>query len=195
MSYFHSSSLALQDSLCQAFNDELAKRDLLLFYLDFGNYQSPVPSSFRRMEPSCVSKPVNSQSYDFKRKPEYPPECYFSVTANKDHIGEGAVGVVYRVTVEIELESGSKHQRNLIIKMAIGLKKERIIHEYELYKRLAGEGVTHGVVGVHGLFHDMETGAMVMIMDDTGISLRTRVIEQNLMVESYDTVTTSEEEQ
>ncbi|PPQ86191.1 hypothetical protein CVT25_006934 [Psilocybe cyanescens] len=178
----------------KAFDNELAKRDLVLLYLNYGFLQSPAPSSFQRMEPSCVSRPFNNERYIFKRKPTYPPASYISVTANNDYVGDGAVGLIYRITVEIELDSGTKYQRNLILKLAIDLKKERIIQEYQSYKRLAAAGVTYGIIGVHGLFHDMETGAMIMIMDDAGMSLRDRAIEQNLAVKINDSVDTSEEE-
>ncbi|KAH9474846.1 hypothetical protein JR316_0013314 [Psilocybe cubensis] len=173
-----------------------AKRDLLLFYLNFEMLCSPAPSSFQRMEPSCVSRPFQNQSYHFKRKPSYPPESYILVTAHQDDIGHGAMGLIYRVTVEIEMNDGSKHQRPLILKLAIGLKKDQIIREYEMYKRLAEADVTYGIVGVHGLFHDMESDAMLLIMEDAGKSLRTRAIEKNLKIhyDWDDSVETTEEE-
>lgn len=102
--------------------------------------------------------------------------------------------MIYRVIVEIEVNSGSKHRRSLILKLAIGEKKEQIIQEYELYKRLAEAGVTSGIIGVHGLFHDMETSAMIMIMDDAGISLRARAIEKGLEIRYSTSVQTTEEE-
>ncbi|KAH9474859.1 hypothetical protein JR316_0013327 [Psilocybe cubensis] len=189
-------SLEIDKKACFTFDEELAKRELVLFYLNFGGWTSPAPSSFQRMEPSCTSRPFQSQPYRFKRKASYRPEDYISVVTHEDAIGSGAMGMVYRVTVEIEMEDGSKHQRTLILKLAIGPKKDQIIREYEMYKRLAEADVMYGIVSVHGLFHDMETDAMIMIMDDAGKSLRTRAIEQNLEIHyNLDTsVQTTEEE-
>ncbi|KAH9474857.1 Mitogen-activated protein kinase kinase 5 [Psilocybe cubensis] len=180
----------------KAFDDELAKRDLVLFYLNYSYMSSPAPSAFRRMEPSCASRPFQNHSYHFKRKASYSPARYILATTYQDDIGSGAVGLVYRVTVEIEIEDGSKHQRTLILKLAIGDKKDQIIQEYEIYKRLAEANATYGIVGVHGLFHDMETDALMMIMDDGGMSLRTRAIEKKLKIhyDWDDSVETAEKE-
>lgn len=102
------------------------------------------------------------------------------------------MGLVYRVLVEIDMDSGSKHQRELIMKLAIGIKKERLVEEYSFYKRLAAAGVTNGIIDVHGLFLDMETGGMLMMMEDAGTSLRTRDIERGL--EPSDCAETTDEE-
>ncbi|KAH9474862.1 Serine/threonine-protein kinase pak-1 [Psilocybe cubensis] len=147
-----------------------------------GMDKKAAPSTFWRMEPSCALRPFQNHSYRFKRKASYPPEGYISVITHEDDIGSGAMGMVYRVAVEIEMNDGSKHQRTLILKLAIGPKKDQIIQEYEMYKRLAEADVTYGIVGVHGLFHDMESDAMLLIMEDAGKSLRTRATEHNLKI-------------
>ncbi|KAH9474899.1 hypothetical protein JR316_0013367 [Psilocybe cubensis] len=156
------------------FNDELARRDMVFLFADFGVHQSPAPSAFRRMEPSCVSRLFNSNSYNFKHKPSYSPDSYISATINQTSIGEGSMGVAYKTIVEVETSSGTKYQRGMVIKLATGDIKEKIINEYEVYKQLASRGVTRGIIGTHGLFHDTETGAMLMLMDDAGNSLADR---------------------
>lgn len=132
------------------------------------------------MEPSCTSRPFNSRSHRFKHKQAYPPQSYISVTANGPSIGDGAVGIIYRVSVQMEMASGTKHHRHLILKLAVGSRKEKIIEEYKYYKLLAEADITNGIIGVHGLFCDMEMGAMMILMEDAGKSVRRHAYDLGL---------------
>jgi len=96
-------------------------------------------------------------------------------------MARGATGLIYRVSVSVELESGEKMHRDMIMKVVLledeeDLEaKERMVHEYEMYKILAAAGVTDGIVSVHGLFQDAETCALAILMDDGGETLRERI--------------------
>ncbi|PPQ84975.1 hypothetical protein CVT24_000040, partial [Panaeolus cyanescens] len=48
---------------------------------------------------------------------------------------------------------------------------KRIYDEYSWYERLAEAGVTEGIVKVHGIFEDVETGATALMMQYGGTSL------------------------
>lgn len=80
------------------------------------------------MESSCASRPFDFEPYNFKRKPSYFPHSYLPVIINQNFIGQGAMGLIYRATAEIERASGSKYRRNVIVdKLAIGIKKNKLL--------------------------------------------------------------------
>lgn len=52
--------------------------------------------------------------------------------------------------------------------------QEKLKNKFEAYCRIFQEICAEGVVEVHGLFHDPESGAMGMLMGDGSIWLRRR---------------------
>ncbi|PPQ98979.1 hypothetical protein CVT24_003475 [Panaeolus cyanescens] len=143
---------------------EIASRHVLLVSFDFGIYHSPAPSSFLRVRPSC--RP------DFLSKDFKPPKanCKYPLTkclnfVAKEKLGRGAIGTAFRGTLELETEEGCIVDENIVLKIPLGTKPaERIYDEYSWYERLAKAGVTEGIVKVHGIFEDVETGATALMM-------------------------------
>ncbi|PPR00326.1 LOW QUALITY PROTEIN: hypothetical protein CVT26_009741 [Gymnopilus dilepis] len=157
------------------FYKEIAQRDLALVILDYGSLCSPAPSSFLRIGPSCVP--------GLAEEKDYPTQTRFSVHERmslvlREPLGQGAVGIVHPATVSVASESGQVLKRDMVIKLAFTLEqRKRISNEYEIYGHLYDKNL-EGIVTVHGLFKDPESGALAMLMDDAGQSLRRREMER-----------------
>ena len=98
-------------------------------------------------------------------------------------LGDGATGVVHPASLEIQvkLDTGTistLKRDDLVIKLAFEEEqKTRIQHEFAVYTHLAKKKVT-GVVTVHGLFNDPDSGTLVLLMDNGGQNLREREKER-----------------
>ena len=67
----------------------------------------------------------------------------------------------------------------MVIKIAFTEEQRKKMHnEYQIYGHLSYEEGLEGIVTVHGVFRDPESGALGMLMDDAGQSLRRREIER-----------------
>jgi hypothetical protein len=103
-------------------------------------------------------------------------------------LGDGATGVVHPAALEIQvkLDTGAistlKHD-DLVIKLAFEEEQKiRMQHEFAVYAHLAKKKVT-GVVAVHGLFSDPDSGTLALLMDNAGQNLRER--EKERMGETF----------
>ncbi|PPR04493.1 hypothetical protein CVT24_013102 [Panaeolus cyanescens] len=152
---------------------EIASRHILLVSFDFGVYHSPAPSSFLRVTSSChpdfISKPFQQPEPD----KQYPmTECMHFIA--KEKIGSGGAGSVFRGVLQIQVDS-SVIERTVVIKIPMGIQPASAIHEeYEIYTSLAAAGVTEGIARVYGVFEDLESDAVIMMMQDGGTDLYTR---------------------
>ncbi|KAJ3515651.1 hypothetical protein NLJ89_g1621 [Agrocybe chaxingu] len=159
-------------------NDELAVRDLALFILDYGPYRSTAPSSFLRTAPSCAPCSLDIKDEEFTaptRQAKYFPTQYLSITISSAAVGHGAIGTVHRATAEVGLSSGERLKKTVIVKFASSPEhQERLTHEHQIYRHLAKARDVEGVVLVHGLFQDIETQLLALVMDDAGTTLRKR---------------------
>ena len=114
---------------------------------------------------------------------DYPTQTEFNVRERmslvlKEPLGQGAVGVVHPAAVSVVLESGQVLKRDMVIKLAFTLEqRNKIFNEYQIYGHLYDKNL-EGIVTVHGLFKDPESGALAMLMDDAGQSLRRREMER-----------------
>ncbi|KAJ3515660.1 hypothetical protein NLJ89_g1619 [Agrocybe chaxingu] len=157
---------------------EIDIRELALISLDYGIYRSAAPSSFLRVGPSA-SQAASGTFKAPKRQSKYPPTNYFHATIYGEPIGHGAVGPVHKATIVITLQSGVDCQGEFLIKFAFSEEKQtKLRNEMAIYEHLARASNVEGVVAVHGLFEDVETGTLAMIMDDAGISLLKRELER-----------------
>ncbi|KAF8893151.1 hypothetical protein CPB84DRAFT_1783295 [Gymnopilus junonius] len=156
--------------------DQIAKRDLILVTLDYGAFCSPAPSSFLRIGPSCV--PGHAELKRYPKQTRFSVQEYVSIVL-KEPLGRGAVGVVHPAAVTLTLKSGQVVKRNMVIKFAFTKEQEKkIFHEFRIYGELSFKKGLEGIVTVHGMFRDPESGIVGMLMNEAGQSLRQREIER-----------------
>ncbi|KIM41017.1 hypothetical protein M413DRAFT_28113 [Hebeloma cylindrosporum] len=150
----------------------LGSRDLALFRFEYGNFNSPVPSSFLRVEPSCApSMKDRPFSQPVKGRKKHKPSEYFTLTLSEpfDH---GAIGTVHRASAKFEVESTTVEYPGLAVKLGFEAEhQERLRNEYKIYQHMAKVGFTANILRVHGLFHDCETGLLALVMDYGGPTL------------------------
>ncbi|KAJ3503836.1 hypothetical protein NLJ89_g8254 [Agrocybe chaxingu] len=184
-------SIPLPPEDLESLAKELSTRELVLIHLDYGVYRSPVPSSFIRVGSSCVPSLYNRLPSE-KPMERYKAEQSFSLILGEP-MGEGAVGVVHPASLEVSCsESTLKHR--LLVKLAFSLEsRNRLRREFRTYETLARRGIVRGIVNVHGLFEDSETGALALVMEDGGQNLRQRE-EERTNTENPEQVSTTDEE-
>ncbi|KIM42894.1 hypothetical protein M413DRAFT_125311 [Hebeloma cylindrosporum] len=161
---------------------EIGPRMIALVNLQYGPYCSPTPASFIRIGPSCapVFQPELIQMQNLKRK--YLAHEYFTLVLDEPR-GEGSTGIIHPATLEaqVKLPSGeisTFKSSNLVLKLAFSNdQQKRLRHEFGVYSHLAQKQVK-GVVTVHGLFCDSDSGVLGLLMDNGGQNLRQREMER-----------------
>ncbi|PPQ64234.1 hypothetical protein CVT24_008610 [Panaeolus cyanescens] len=174
------------------FNQEVSKLNILLVSLFFAVYQSEAPSSFLREIASCDPASPEIASPRPKQNKSYPHnECAHFVA--RQNIGVSDKVTVYRGFITIHPSSGELRQPAIlkIAKNANGQK--RLFHEYEVYQKLWSSGVAGGILMVHGMFQDIETGVFGLLMQDGGSTLYERE-QMRLGVSNPDQCHISEDE-
>ncbi|KAG6810604.1 hypothetical protein H0H92_011156 [Tricholoma furcatifolium] len=141
-----------------ALKAQAATRPLAIFWMQYDVYASPTPSYFVRM--------------GSKRQCTYCPSEYFKLILTSE-IGSGAVGVVHSAYLELYLGSSEKVTKsNVVVKLAFTKEEiEGIRHEFSVYEYLEERGVHQGIPMIFGLFEDIETNAMALVMSHVGRSL------------------------
>ncbi|KIM42836.1 hypothetical protein M413DRAFT_444485, partial [Hebeloma cylindrosporum] len=167
-------------------DDEITKvlgsKTLGLVSLRYGPYCSPTPASFIRIGSSCAPslqpKPPRVQ----KLKAKYQTHEYFTLMLGQP-LGDGATGVVHPAALEIQVKDDTGatsilKRNDLVVKLAFEEEqKTRMQHEFTVYAHLAKKNVT-GVPTVHGLFNDLDSGTLALLMDNAGQNLREREKER-----------------
>ena len=149
---------------------------MALVILDYGAFCSPAPSSFLRIGPSCV--PGHGEPKEYPTQTRYGRDERILLIL-KEPLGQGAVGVVHPAAVSLALESGEVLSRDMVIKFAFtDEQREKMFNEYQIYGHLSYEEDLKGIVTVHGMFEDRESGTVGMLMENAGQSLRRREIER-----------------
>ncbi|KIM41011.1 hypothetical protein M413DRAFT_445771, partial [Hebeloma cylindrosporum] len=150
----------------------LGSRDIALFRLEYQSFNSPVPSSFLRVEPSCApSMKDRPFSQTVKGRQKYNPSEYFTLTLDEP-FANGAIGTVHRASAKFEFGSTTVEYPGLAVKLAFQEEhQEQLRKEYKIYQHMAKVGYTANILRVHGLFQDCETGLLAMIMDYGGPTL------------------------
>jgi serine/threonine protein kinase len=122
-----------------------------------GYFSSPCPAAFFRLGSLVPSLP-----HTFTRL-----ECIEVVLVG--YIGNGASGEVYNAILQISTASGAIQTCSVVAKFAfLPEKRKRLRREYNIYLHLQEKGVVEGIPAVLGLFQDLETRAVVIIMQDVG---------------------------
>ncbi|KIM42901.1 hypothetical protein M413DRAFT_125394 [Hebeloma cylindrosporum] len=177
--------------------NEVGARMVVLVNLQYGSYCSPAPASFVRLRPSCAPSLQPKPPSVGKRKAKYGAHEFFTLTLGEQRF-RGATGVVHPASLELRVvlpsrEMSTLKRDGLIVKLAfLPDQQKRLHHEFDIYLHLAQRGAK-GVVVVHGLFSDPESGALALVMDDGGKSLRQRERERTGEIFPRQ-VTTSDEE-
>ncbi|KAF8074046.1 hypothetical protein FPV67DRAFT_783384 [Lyophyllum atratum] len=143
-------------------NQEIVKqnargRPLMLLELRYGVYNSPAPASLLRTHSI--------------QKDTYGPEEYFSIVFTS-RIAGGATGVAHGATLRLLAADGEVRCVDVVVKLSFkSAQKERLRHEYTIYEHLATRGVK-GIPFVYGLFEDVETDTMALVMSHVGTALK-----------------------
>lgn len=151
------------------------------------------------MRKGCGIAPGTPCTYNEKRKlklepraQEYRTHEYFEVLLKPD-FDSGATGQVHKATIRMTLPDGRLLSSPAIVKVAFhDFQRERLRHEYIVYKHLAKKGVKCVAI-VFGLFEDVRDGSSALIMSDVGISLHDRELKRTAKV-SVEQISVSSEE-
>ncbi len=147
-----------------------SNRDVVLLYLQYGVYDSPIPASFLRSappimaHPRCPTPPFSSRalrSYGLE-------ECLTIILTSE--IGRGATGVVHRGTLTPEIWDGAM-PLDVVVKLAFDSEqRDALRSEYEVYRHLKSKGV-HGIATALGIFDDSEGCACALVLLYAGVPL------------------------
>ena len=151
--------------------DAASNRDVVLLYLQYDVYDSPIPASFLRSAPSIMahtrcSPPLFSpralHSYELE-------ECLTIILTSE--IGRGATGVVHGGTLWPEVLDGAM-PLDVVVKLAFNSEqRDALRSEYEVYRHLKSKGVHQGIATALGIFDDSEGCACALVLLDAGVSL------------------------
>ncbi|PPR01660.1 hypothetical protein CVT24_001555 [Panaeolus cyanescens] len=101
----------------KTFDEEMAKRPVMLLTFDMGVHQSTAPSTFLRQGSSCTPLPL-SESFEREVGGRACPvtKCVYLKLCKI--LGEGTEGIIYRAIATLHLESGLTMEQNVVIKVA-----------------------------------------------------------------------------
>ncbi|KAJ7155835.1 hypothetical protein C8R46DRAFT_1295921 [Mycena filopes] len=149
---------------------EAATRNLVLLRLHYGQFDSVAPASFLRVGPSLVEASHSGLYRPPRAKKSYSLLECISLTLTAE-LGAGACSVVHSGILSVKLISGETFVIDIVAKIAIlPFQRERLRHEYSIYRHLAPSAIS-GIPKVYGLFEDMETGSLALVMSPCGSNL------------------------
>ncbi|KAK0490395.1 hypothetical protein IW261DRAFT_1587894 [Armillaria novae-zelandiae] len=157
---------ALDETSPEEIRHELLSRNIALLYFQHGNFHSSSPSFFRR--PNSLGR-QRSYRYD---------DCLTLLIGKK--LGQGSIGQVYEAQVLVDMPSGkvARYPEKVIIKLALSEEqKERIRHEYSIYRRLLYGPVrvaAGDIPTAFGFFEDIESNVGALILSYNGQALAYR---------------------
>ncbi|KAG6888569.1 hypothetical protein C0995_007358 [Termitomyces sp. Mi166 len=142
---------------------EASHRSLALLRIQHSHYNSSVPASFIRYD---RSKKVD--------KLTYKPREYFCITLTSP-LGIGATGDAHEGVIDLMGPSGdSLSLPNIVVKFAFRPdERQRLRHEFKVYEHLKSSRVT-GIPHHFGLFKDVESDTLALVMTKGGTSLPDR---------------------
>lgn len=152
----HVSLIIWRQTVCE----NLADRKLALLRIQCGSYNSTSPSSLIRVD---ETKP--------EPKSKYKPHEYFRITITSE-LAYGTTGDAHIARIDLLGSDGKPLSfSNVVIKLSFGeLQKKRLWHEFCVYDHLMSAGA-RGVPYIFGLFEDIETEALALVMENVGLSL------------------------
>jgi hypothetical protein len=145
-------------------------RNVILLFLPYDIYGSPIPATFLRSAPPIMA------GTKFPTPPLLPRDistygldkCLPIVLTSE--IGHGATGIVHRGMLQLE---GSV-PLDTVVKLAFDKEQPHALKdEYEVYHRLRLKGVLRGIMTVLGFSDDCEGGPCALVMLYAGVSLAT----------------------
>ncbi|KIM88062.1 hypothetical protein PILCRDRAFT_63060 [Piloderma croceum F 1598] len=148
-----------------------SKRDMLLLYLQYGIYDSPIPASFIRSAPPIMAKAtIPAPPLSPRAIRTYTPNECLSIVLTSE-IGRGATGVVHRGA--LKLNNGDRSTLlDVAVKLAFDSQQRDMLRtEYETYRRLRSKGVLRGLTTTLGFFDDTEGDLCALVMLYAGNSL------------------------
>jgi hypothetical protein len=157
--------------------------DVVLLYLQYDIYNSPIPAVFVCSAPSITTGTRVSA----------PPLCprAISLYQLKDcltivltsEVGRGTTGVVHCGTLEVE-SSDESVPLDVVGKLSFSSEqRDALRSEYEVYRQLGLKGVLKGITTALGFFDESEGGPCALVMPYTGVSL---VMEPERVLSSSD---------
>jgi hypothetical protein len=150
-----------------------SNRDVVLIYLQYDVYDSPIPSSFLRSAPPIMADPkLPTPPLSSRAISTYTPEECLTIVLTSE-IGRGATGVVHRGTLKLET-SGVSGPLDVVVKLAFdNEQRDALRSEYEVYRSLRSKGVLKGITTSLGFFDDSEDGPCALVMLYAGRALVT----------------------
>jgi hypothetical protein len=147
--------------------------DVLILYLRYGIYDSPIPATFLRSAPAITEDKKIPALLSPRAISSYRVEDCLTIILTSE-IGQGATGVVHRGTLSAE-SSGGSIPLDVVVKLAFDSEqRDALKHEYEMYRLLRLKGVVKGITTVLGSFDDFEGGPSALVMLYAGVSLVTK---------------------
>ena len=150
-----------------------SNRDVVLLYLHYDVYNSPVPSSFLRSAPPIAVDPeLSPLPFSPRAISTYAPEERLIIVLTTE-IGQGAKGAVHRGTLKPDT-SGVSVPLDVVVKLAFdSWQRECLRNEYEVYRSLKSKGVLKGIATPLGFFDNSEGGPCALVMLYAGPALVT----------------------
>jgi len=148
-----------------------SNRDVVLLYLQYDVYDSPIPALFLRAAPSiiahtrCPTPPLSPRSIH-----TYGLEECLTVVLTSE-IGQGATGTVHRGTLKPGIPDGAM-SLDVVVKLAFDVEqRDALKSEYNVYCCLRSKGILRGITTPLGFFDDSEGGACALVMLYAGVPL------------------------
>ncbi|KAG6887603.1 hypothetical protein C0995_014082 [Termitomyces sp. Mi166 len=140
--------------------DGITNRDMVLLRIQHGPHNSPAPSSLLRVKDTGTIVP----------KKNYEPHEYFRITITAE-IAHGSTGDAHAATIDFLGPNGKTISFFNVVKLAFApVQKKRLRHEFDVYSCLLTANA-RGIPHVFGLFKDIETEALALIMEHAGPTL------------------------
>ena len=142
-------------------------RELILLYLRYFVYDSPVPASFVRSLP--LTLPIPSSPFSLPDR-KYKCDEIMVIVATSE-IGKGSAGTALRGTLEPH-DMDAVTPLDAVLKFAFeDWQRDSLKSEYEVYLLLKSKGVHQGITTVLGHFEDVEGSACALVMLYAGVPI------------------------
>ncbi|KAF8623404.1 hypothetical protein AX15_006392 [Amanita polypyramis BW_CC] len=133
--------------------DAASNRDVVLLYLQYDVYDSPIPASFLRSAPSIMAHTRCSPPFSPRALRSYELEECLTIVLTSE-IGRGATGVVHGGTLKSEVLGGAI-SLDVVVKLAFDSEQQDALRsEYEVYRHLKSKRVHQGITTALGIFDD-----------------------------------------
>ena len=139
--------------------------NVILLYIQYGIYDSPIPGTFHRSAPSIIS--LEQQALTPPSSPKanrsFRLQDCLTITLTSE-IGYGATGIVLHGTMRGGVSYKSEFL-DIAVKFAFThWQQDALRNEYEAYRELWLNGIRTGITTPLGLFDDAEGGPSILVM-------------------------------